>query len=184
MNVVYRGVKNPLSISFPGVPDNKVHASAAGANLKPVKQGHYVLDVTNYKGKEIKINVNGKINGKNVSDSKTFRVKNIPAPVGTVRGESGVIKMPKRNLEISTIGAKLPDFDFDIKLGVRSFDFKVPGQPTQRVKGTKLDAKAKQLLRRVKRGQNVQVYNINAYLKTNSGYRIKKVSPVIIEIIN
>ncbi len=184
MNVVYRGVKNPLSISFPGVPDNNVKASASGANLKSVKSGKYVLDVTNFKGKEIKINVTGKINGKKVSDSKTFRVKNIPAPVGTVRGESGVIKMPKRNLEISTIGAKLPDFDFDIKLGVRSFDFKVPGQPTQRVKGTKLDAKAKQLLRRVKRGQNVQVYNINAYLKTNSGYRIKKVSPVIIEIIN
>jgi len=71
-----------------------------------------------------------------------------------------------------------------VKLGVRSFDFKVPGQPTQRVNGTHLDSKAKQLLRRVKRGQNVQVYNIKAFLKGNSGYPIKKVSPVIIEIIN
>jgi len=182
MNVVYRGVKNPLSISFPGVPDNKVHVSAPGIQAKG--SGKYIMDVTKYKGKEVKINVTGKINGKNVSDSKTFRVKNIPPPVGTVRGESGVIKMPKRNLELSTIGAKLPDFDFDVKLGVKSFDFKVPGQPTQRVNGTRLDAKAKQLLRRVKRGQNVQVYNIRAYLKGNSGYQIKKVSPVIIEIIN
>jgi len=183
MNVVYRGVDNPLSISIPGVPDNKVSVSSPG-NLKKVGSGKYVMNVTRYKGKTVQIKVNGKVNGKAVSDSKTFRVKNIPPPVGTVRGESGVIKMPKRNLELSTIGASLPDFDFDVKLGVRSFDFKVPGQPTQRVNGTHLDSKAKQLLRRVKRGQNVQVYNIKAFLKGNSGYPIKKVSPVIIEIIN
>lgn len=182
MNVVYRGVKNPLSISIPGVPDNQVHVSAPG--LTRVSTGKYIMDVTKYKGKTVEIKVSGKVNGKTVTDSKTFRVKNIPAPVGTVRGESGVIKMPKRNLGLSTIGATLPDFDFDVKLGVRSFDFKVPGQPTLRVNGTHLDAKAKQLLRRVKRGQNVQIYNIKAFLKGSSGYQIKKVSPVIIEIIN
>jgi len=182
MNVVYRGVKNPLSISIPGVPDNKVKVSAPG--IVKVKPGKYVMDVTNYKGKNVVIKVNGIANGKPVSDSKTFRVKNIPAPMGTVRGESGLVKMPKRNLEVSTIGASLPDFDFDIKLGVRSFDFKVPGQPTLRVNGTRLNEKAKSLLRRVKRGQTVQIYNINSYLKGNSGYKIKKVAPVIIEIVN
>jgi len=182
MNVVYRGVDNPLSISFPGVPNNKVHPSAPGLQSKG--SGKYIMNITSYKGKEVTINVSGKINGKTVTDKKTFRVKNIPAPQGTVRGESGVIKMPKRNLEVSTVGASLPDFDFDVKLGVRSFDFKVPGQPTLRVSGTRLNSQAKQLLRRVKRGQNVQVYNIKAYLKSNSKYPIKKVSPVIIEIIN
>ena len=182
MNVVYRGVDNPMSISFPGVPDNKVSVSAPG--IKKVGNGKYVLNVTRYKGKEIKINVTGKINGKTVSDSKTFRVKNIPPPVGTVRGESGMIKMPKRNLEVSTIGATLPDFDFDIKLGVRSFNVKIPGQPTLKVNGTRFDAKAKQLLKRVKRGQTVSIFGIKAYLKGNSGYPIKKVSPVIVEIIN
>jgi len=182
MNVVYRGVDNPMSISFPGVPDNKVKVSAPG--IKKVGSGKYIMNVTKYKGKEVKINVTGKINGKTVSDSKTFRVKNIPPPVGTVRGESGMIKMPKRNLEVSTIGATLPDFDFDIKLGVRGFNVKIPGQPTLKVNGTKFDSKAKQLLKRVKRGQTVSIFGIKAYLKGNSGYPIKKVSPVIIEIIN
>ena len=182
MNVVYRGVDNPLSISIPGVPDNKISVSAPG--LKKVGTGKYIMNVTKYKGKTVQIKVSGKVNGKTVTDSKTFRVKNIPPPVGTVRGESGVVKMPKRNLGLSTIGAKLPDFDFDVKLGVRSFDFKVPGQPTLRVNGTKLNAQAKTLLRRVKRGQNVQIYNIKAYLIGNSGYKINKVSPVIVEIIN
>ena len=183
MNVVYRGVSNPLSISFPGVPNNKVHASAAGGSLNKSAKG-YKLNVTSYKGKSIKINVTGKINGKTVSDSKTFRVKNIPTPLGTVRGESGLVKMPKRNLEMSTVGASLPDFDFDVKLGVRAFDFKVPGQPTVTVRGTRLNAQAKSALRRVKRGQTVQIYNIKAFLKGNSGYRIKKPAPIVIEIVN
>ena len=182
MNVLYRGVSNPLSISIPGVPDNKISVSAPG--IRKVKPGKYIIDVTGYKGKTVAIKVKGIANGKPVSDSKTFRVKNIPPPLGTVRGETGMIKMPKRNLEVSTIGATLPDFDFDIKLGVRSFDFKVPGQPTLRVNGTRLNSKAKSLLRRVKRGQTVQIYNINAYLKGKSGYKIKKVAPVIVEIIN
>ena len=30
MNVVYRGVDNPMTISIPGIPDNKVTGSAAG----------------------------------------------------------------------------------------------------------------------------------------------------------
>ena len=184
MNVVYRGVQNPMSISFPGVPDNKVNVTIPGANYKKVGPGKYMVNVTNYKGKEIKINVTGKINGQTVSDSKTFRVKNIPPPVGTVRGESGMIKMPKRNLQVSTIGAKLPDFDFDISLGVKSFNVKIPGQPTLKVQGTKFDKKAKQLLRRVKRGQTVSIFGIKAYLKGNSKYPIKKVSPVIVEITN
>jgi len=183
MNVVYRGVQNPMSISFPGVPSNKVNASAPGNTLKKTGKG-YVLNVTSYKGKDIKITVTGKINGQTKSDSKTFRVKNIPTPLGTVRGESGLVKMPKRNLEMSTVGASLPDFDFDVKLGVRGFDFKVPGQPTVSVKGTRLNAQAKSALRRVKRGQTVQIYNIKAFLKGNSGYRIKKPAPIVIEIVN
>ena len=185
MNVLYRGVQNPISISYPGIPDNKIVASAPG--LTKIKQGKYMIDVTKYKGKtvDIVVSVKGKINGKAIKPSKkTFRVKNIPPPLGTVRGETGMVKMPKRNLEVSTIGATLPDFDFDIKLGVRSFDFKVPGQPTLRVNGTHLNNKAKSLLRRVKRGQTVQIYNINAFLKGKSGYKIKKVAPVIVEIIN
>ena len=33
MNVVYRGVDNPMTISIPGIPDNKVRASAPGLSL-------------------------------------------------------------------------------------------------------------------------------------------------------
>ena len=87
-------------------------------------------------------------NGKPVSDSKKFRVKDIPRPVGTVRGEDSSVKMQRNALGVSSIGAILPDFDFDIKLKVSGFKFKVPGQPTVRVSGSRLNSQAKSTLKK------------------------------------
>ena len=182
MNVVYRGVQNPMTISIPGV--GSVSANAPG--LSPAGgAGKYNMNVTTLKQREVKINVRGKLpGGETVSDSKTFRIKDIPRPVGTVRGEEGSIKMQRNGLEISTIGADLPDFDFQLKLNVTGFKFRVPGQPTVRVNGSRLDSRAKSTLRRAKRGETVQIFDIEAGISGNSGYKLKKVSPVIIELTN
>ncbi|WP_062054373.1 gliding motility protein GldM [Aquimarina longa] len=182
MNVVYRGVNNPMTISIPGVP--AVNASAPG--LKKVGgAGKYMMNVTTVKAREVKIKVSGKLaNGTTVSDSKKFRIRDIPRPVGTVRGEDGAIKMARNALGISSVGAILPDFEFDIKLKVTSFKFKVEGQPTATVSGGRLNSKAKSALKRAKRGSAVQIFDIKAQLATNSGYKLKKISPVIIELTN
>ena len=182
MNVVYRGVKNPMTISIPGV--GAVNANAPG--LSPAGgAGNYVMDVTTLQAREVTINVSGDLpGGETVSDSKTFRVKDIPSPVGTIRGEDGSVKMQRNSLEIATVGAALPDFDFDIGLEVTGFSFKVAGQPTIRVNGRALDASAKAALRRAGRGETVQIFDIEAQLATNSGYKLKKVSPVFIELTN
>ncbi|MBW1295511.1 gliding motility protein GldM [Aquimarina litoralis] len=182
MNVVYRGVQNPMTISIPGVPS--VNATAPG--LKKVGgAGKYVMNVTSIKSREVAIKVSGKLpNGSSVSDSKKFRIKDIPRPVGTVRGEDGSIKMSKSGMQKASIGAILPDFDFDIKLDVTSFKFKVSGQPTINVRGRRLDSRAKSALKKAKRGSTVQVMDIKAQLKTNKGYKLKKISPVIIELTN
>ncbi len=182
MNVVYRGVKNPMTISIPGVPS--VNATAPGLR-KAGGAGKYVMDVTTVKSREVSIKVSGKLpNGTSVSDSKKFRIKDIPRPIGTVRGEDGAIKMSKKALEISSIGAILPDFEFDIKLKVTNFKFKVEGQPTVSISGGRLNSKAKSALKRAKRGSSVQIIDIKAKLTTNSGYKLKKISPVIVELTN
>jgi gliding motility-associated protein GldM len=184
MNVVYRGVQNPMTISFAGVSDNNVSASAQGL-AKAGGVGKYVMDVTRIQGREVTINVTGTLpDGSKVSDAAKFRIKDIPKPVGTVRGEDGAVKMQRNSLEISTIGAKLDDFDFDLKLNVNGFKFKVPGQPTINVSGSKLNSRAKSALRKAKRGAAVQVFGIQAKIASNSGYKLKKVSPVIIELTN
>jgi gliding motility-associated protein GldM len=182
MNVLYRGVQNPMTISIPGV--GSISAQAPG--LSPAGgAGQYVMNVTSLQAREVAINVSGKLpGGETVSDSKTFRIKDIPTPVGTVRGEDGTVKMQRNSLEISTISANLPDFDFNLDLNVSGFSFKVMGQPTIRVNGNKLDSSAKAALRRAGRGETVQIFDIQAGIAGNSSYKLKKVSPVIVELTN
>ena len=181
MNVVYRGVVNPMTISFAGVADNNVTATAAGLT----RTSGSSFEMRPGTGREVTINVSGKLpDGSPVSDSQTFRIKDIPRPTGTIRGEDGLTKMQRQALEISSVGAVLQDFDFELPLRVNSFKFKVEGAATVEVQGNKLDSRAKSALRRAKRGSTVQIFDVNAKIVGNTSYRLKKVSPVLIELTN
>ncbi|NAS31463.1 gliding motility protein GldM [Flavobacteriaceae bacterium R38] len=181
MNVVYRGVANPITISIPGIPDNKVQASAPGLNRSSGSK--YIMNPG--KGRTVTITARGTLpDGQGVSSKSEFRIKDIPRPSGTIRGEFGEAKMPRKNLEIATVGAILEEFDFDLNLAISGFKFKVPGQPTIEVRGNKLDARAKSALKRAKRGEVVQIFDIQAYITNNRTYKLKKVSSVLIELTN
>jgi gliding motility-associated protein GldM len=179
MNVVYRGVVNPISISFAGVDANKISASAPG--LSNAGNGKYKMSPGS--GTEVKINVTGTLsNGSKVSDAKVFRIKGIPGPVGTIRGEDGVVKGPKSNLQIATIGAKLVDFDFEVGLSVVGFNLKVAGQPTVVVQGNRLNAQCVSVLSKAGRGDQVTISQINTKLVGAGSYMLPRTAPVIFEI--
>jgi gliding motility-associated protein GldM len=182
MNVVYRGVDNPITVSVPGVADNAVKASAPG--LKKVSGiGKYMMAPG--KGREVSITVSAKLpDGTPITSSQMFRIKDIPAPVAAVRGEYGMIKMPKSTLQKATISSMLPDFVFDLKLNTNGFSVKVPGQPTVIVKGSKFDASAIRVLNKARRGDVVIIFDIKQKLVGNSGYYLKNASPVNVEITN
>lgn len=179
MNVVYRGVVNPMTISFAGVAADKVTASAPG--LSSVGGGKYKMSPG--AGTETVINVTGTLpDGSKVSDKKTFRIKGIPGPTGTIRGEMGVVKGPKSNLQIATIGAKLVDFDFEVGLDVVGFNLKVTGQPTVVVQGNKLNAQCNAVISKAVRGDQVTISEIKTKLVGAGSYLLPRTAPVIFEI--
>jgi gliding motility-associated protein GldM len=179
MNVVYRGVVNPMSISFAGISDSDVQASAPG--LTKVGNGKYNMSPGG--GNEVVISVTGKMSdGKVATDKKAYRIKGIPGPTGTIRGETGIVKGPKSNLEIATIGAKLEDFDFEVGLNVVGFNLKVSGQGTVVVQGDKLNAQCKAVLSKAGRGDQVTISEIKTKLVGAGSYLLPRTSPVIFEI--
>jgi gliding motility-associated protein GldM len=180
MNVVYRGVVNPISVSFAGVDANKINASAPGLSSAG-KPGKY--NMSPGQGTEATIAVTGTLpNGDKVTDKKTFRIKGIPGPTGTIRGEMGVVKGPRSNLEIATIGAKLLDFDFEVGLDVVGFNMKIAGQPTVVVTGNKLSSQCKQVLSRAGKGDQVTISEIKTKLVGAGSYLLPRTAPVIYEI--
>ena len=179
MNVVYRGLDNPISVSLPGVGDNNIDVTASGGRLTGSK-GKFSIRPGS--GNIATINVSAKLSsGKTVRSKATFRIKDIPAAMGSVRGQYGTVRMPKSGLARSPIAAGLPDFEFDLTIKVQSFKIKIPGQLTIIVNGTTLNAAAKQKLQRAKRGDQINIYDIKA---TANGVPIKKVLPVNIELTN
>ncbi|MBS9766902.1 MAG: gliding motility protein GldM [Flavobacteriaceae bacterium] len=180
MNVVYRGISNPMTISIPGIPDNLVKVSAPGLS-KAGKSGKYIMRPGG--GKTVTINVSGTLpNGTVVHTKQQFRIKPIPSPVGTIRRESGYVKMPKSSLERAVVGVEMPDFDFDLKFAVQGFTLKVPGQSAVVVRGTRMSVAAQRAIQKARRGDVVTIFDIKSSIVGNSQYRVKKATSVSIEI--
>ncbi|TXD84542.1 gliding motility protein GldM [Subsaximicrobium wynnwilliamsii] len=179
MNVVYRGVDNPMTISFAGVPDNKVTANGAGLT-KASGMGKYTMKPTS--GREVAINVSATLDdGSKVNDKAVFRIKDIPKPSGQIAGQIGTAKLPRKNVEIGRIEAVLEDFDFDLPLTVTGFKIKVEGKPSITVSGDRLNGAAKAALSSAPRGSQVQIFEIKS--RTN-GPAIKPANPLVIELTN
>ncbi|MFC4817766.1 gliding motility protein GldM [Flavobacterium sp. GCM10023249] len=159
MNVVYRGVPNPMTISFAGVGSDKVRATAPG--MSPAGgAGKYVIKPG--PGASVMVNVSATLpDGKVVSDKKEFRIKGLPAPTGKIRGEVAA-KGSKSNLEVCSISAVMEDFDFPVTVNVTQFNIKVPGQPTIVVSGSKMDGRAKAAIQKAQRGDVVVISEIKA----------------------
>ncbi|MEK8180492.1 gliding motility protein GldM [Flavobacterium buctense] len=180
MNVVYRGLDNPMTISFAGIGDNYVNASATGLS-KAGGNGKYNLKPGS--GTEVVVSVTAKMpDGTSASDKKVFRIKNIPAPAGAIGGVTGVQKGAKSRLEVSTVSAELQDFVYDLKYEVTRFSFKVPGQAAIIVSGSKVNAQCKAALARASKGDQISIFDIKTRIIGASGIVPKDAAPVIYEI--
>jgi gliding motility-associated protein GldM len=181
MNVVYRGLPNPMTISFAGISDDKVKASAPGLTSSG-GPGKYNLNPGS--GTDVTVSVTATLpDGKPVSDKKVFRIKNIPAPAGAIGKQVGVIKGAKSRLEASEITAELQDFLYDLNFQVTQFTMKVQGQPAVVVNGNKINAQCKAALNRVTRGDQVTISNIKSkIIGATANIVIKDAAPVFYEI--
>ena len=179
MNVVYRGLQNPMTISFAGISDNNVVASAPGLS-KAGKPGSY--NMSPGQGTEVTVSVTGILPDKSkVSDKKIFRIKNIPAPQGAIGGTAGVQRGAKSRLEVSTVSAVLQDFVYDVKFQVVQFALKVPGQASIVVNGDKIDGRCRAALARATKGDQVTISDIKTKV-VGAQVQPQTASPAIFEI--
>ena len=173
MNSVYRGVTNPMTISFAGVSDNNVTASGPGLS-KGSKPGQYNWTVTSVPGETATVTVTATLpDGSKVSDKKNFVIRDIPRPAPSIRGKVFNHKGSKEDLLVSTVNAEFPDFVFDVSVTVNSFEISVPGSPRILVQGNKFDGAARAAIQKAKRGDVVSIGNVKVSVSGAAGYRVK-----------
>lgn len=126
MNVLYAGYSNPISVSIPGVPLNKVSASISGGTLTPTSAGHYIARPTAV-GKDVTITVSSTQTGKPQQMGQfTFHVRKLPDPtayiqVGDSRFRGGNLAKASL-LGASGLRAAIDDGLLDIEFKVTGFE--------------------------------------------------------------
>ena len=182
MNVVYRGVENPMTISFAGVPDSNVKVSAPGLRSAS-GQGKYIINPPSG-SQNLIVNVTATLDdGTKVNSKKSFRIKNIPNPVGKIAGKSGSVKLNKRDVTTSRVLADFGDFVYDLNPTVSAFDLTVLGE-TVTVSGNRLNPAAKALINNAPRRSLVIIDNIKVRVKGVSGVEIPPAAAITVKLTN
>lgn len=125
MNVLYVGVPNPISVSAPGIPKEKIRLSINGGSVSG-SGGKYVATVSS-PGTTAHITVSGETSpGKtSVLGVQEFRVKRIPDPKAQFAGKSSGTTATGNIKAQDKIFARLENFDFDAKFNVTRFSLTV-----------------------------------------------------------
>lgn len=183
MNVFYIGVDNPVSVSAPGVPADKVKPSISNGSISKSGKDGYVVRVSN--PGTAKITVNAEVDGSNrkMGDME-FRVKRIPNPVPYVGGKTGSETITLAQLKASaTIQAKMENFDFDISVTVQSYVFSTSIQGAiveEKIQGNRLSGKALDYINSAKKNQKFYFEKIQVKMPDGT---VRELSPVSLKVI-
>ncbi len=125
MNVVYRGLNNPISVSAPGFTNENVTLSASGGgSLIRKSPGNYeFVPTVGGKDKEVTFRISAK-NGEGSQNlgSFVYRIKNVPPPLIQIAGSGDGPISKDVFISRPVLQAVLVDFLFDgIKFTVNSF---------------------------------------------------------------
>ena len=127
MNVLYAGYQNPISVSVPGVPNNKISLSMTNGTLTHKEGGNYVAVPTNIGENAVTFTVTAQNEGRQQEMGKfTFRVRKLPDPtayiaVGSNRFKGGGLAKASI-MGAPGIKAAIDDGLLDIEFRVNSFE--------------------------------------------------------------
>jgi gliding motility-associated protein GldM len=176
MNVLYIGIANPITVAASGGGDDKigVSLSGAGGRLDKTGAGKYNAWVTGGDKATITVSVEGKVAG-----ASEFRIRNIPAPTGTVGGYASGDNVNAGAFRAqSGVGAYIKDFPFDLKYTVTAFTISTDSDDGDIVDATvngntwTTNAQARNVISQVKPGKTVYIDNIRATGENGKSYKL------------
>lgn len=163
MNVMYRGLDNPIEVSVPGVPTDLLQVSISNAS-KSGSNGKF--NVRPGQGQTCVVQVSANIGGETKQFGKAeFRCKNVPNPVAEFAGEKGG-KVKKNKLTAAQgVAAKMENFEFDLRFEVVSFVMSatINGKVVEQLgKGYRVTSDMKALMGALAPGQKLYIEKIKA----------------------
>jgi hypothetical protein len=160
MNVVYRGIDNPINVSSSGIPQDKLDVQVSNGTI--TRNGN-TFNLRPGTGRVCEISV--VVDGKNMGTSQ-LRVKDLPTPQPMLDGIPGKTATKGDLLASQGILAQMPrDFDFDLRFRVVSFTVfaTIDGYSVEETSNAAAFVpKQQQLFERLRPGQRVSFTDIKA----------------------
>ena len=167
MNVFYRGVDNPVSISVPGIAKEKIRPAISVGTITsdPVDRGDWIVRVPADATMAV-VSATADYEGTMMNmGAFEFRVRRVPDPVAEIAGiREGNIN---RNtlLAANAIIPVMKDFEFDLNFVVTSYTMGtiINGDwIPKRARGNQFTSEIQDIIRNTKRGQKIFFENIQA----------------------
>ena len=172
------GLANPLSVSVPGISASNVRISVSNGRIEQNRNGYFVYP--NRVGVNSIVSVSAMIDGNLKQIGTTpFRVKRVPDPLATVGGKNAGLISRNELLAQQGVYAEIPDFDFEMKFTVTSFNISTTRQgfvvdkPTN---GNRFDQDQIDLMKTLNPGSRLYIDNIVAKGEDGSTRNLSAIS--------
>jgi gliding motility-associated protein GldM len=184
MNVFYRGVDNPVSISVPGIAKNKIRPFISEGEIIPDPEapGDWIVRMpANVSSATVSAQAEYEGQWMNMG-SFDFRVKRVPDPIAQIAGK---VDGPIAKNELLAANAIIPvmkDFEFDLNFVVTSFTMGtiINGDwVPKRGSGNRFSGEMQDIIRNARKGQKFFFEAIQA--EGPDGTR-RKLSPINLTI--
>ncbi len=189
MNVLYRGVENPIELSVPGVPAERIQASISTGRIVRSGSGWAATGMTDSKAEVFATAT--------LADGSTrrigpvvFRVMDLPAPMAFVAQKSALdARIRKSELTAArAVFAKLPDSEFGARYEVLRFRVIVErgAQPIDReITGAAFDSDLQMVFSKLRNGDRVNFEGIKARLEgAPPGTRAYDLTPISWKVVD
>jgi len=161
MNVLYRGIDNPVSVSAAGASIERITINVSNANWV---QAGGIFNIKPGEGRTCEITV--RVDGQQLDKPQSFRVKNLPIPMPVLDGITSKL-VSKGELQASQgIRAEMPsDFEFDLKYRVTTFRVSatIDGYTEEEVSSSNtFTDKQRRIFDRLRSGQRIMFVDMKA----------------------
>lgn len=180
LNVVYRGIQNPISIAVP----NAKSYTVSGLGVKQENGKYYIAPG---QGNEMVVTLEIILeDDSKVIEEHVFRIKNLKKHIARINNkncQNCIVLMKKEELKDAEISFHLEDFLYDfLNLKVTSFDLFVSNKKKFHIDGNKITDEVYKELLNLKKGKKILIYNIECKLLSERNILIHPIDLIEIQI--
>lgn len=183
LNILYKGIENPISIAFPSllcseliieVKNAEIKGEGCSYMLKPKKVGKTVITIKRLMNQDTIM-----------LDEYVMRVKSLPMPTAYFAGFSGINLLVEKQFiaEAKGVSAQFEHLHFDLHIQIESFDLLIKkangSQLSLNSNSARITNEMKEEIKKLQSGEQLSVNKIMAIAPNKENWELRPIQMTI-----